>query len=110
MGLLFLGLVILAASKGTEIRVQCIGQSAEKDLIKLINLVKNNFGEEKPLSENINKEMVFKGIRFQVLRNRNCSIKRRTTLSNLEYNIPITLVDKELLRLERELLKFQFLI
>ncbi len=97
-----LGLMTLAASKGTEIRVQCIGQSAEKDLIKLINLVKNNFGEEKPLSENINKEMVFKGIGVSGgYAIGNCSIKRRTTLSNLEYNIPITLVDKELLRLER---------
>ena len=57
-----LGLMTLAASKGTEIKVNCIGQNSEKDLQNLINLVKNNFGEEKPLSENLNKEIVFKGI------------------------------------------------
>ena len=37
-------------------------KNSEKDLQNLINLVKNNFGEEKPLSENLNKEIVFKGI------------------------------------------------
>ena len=46
----------LAASKGTEIKVNCVGKNSEKDLQNLINLVKNNFGEEKPLSENLNKE------------------------------------------------------
>ena len=57
-----LGLMTLAASKGTEIKVQCIGSNSEKDLNKLINLIKNNFGEEKPLSENTDKELVLKGI------------------------------------------------
>ncbi len=55
-----LGLMTLAASKGTEIKVQCIGSNSEKDLNKLISLIKNNFGEEKPLSENTDKELVLK--------------------------------------------------
>ena len=50
-----LGLMTLAATKGTEIKVQCVGSRSEHDLNKLIDLIKNNFGEEKPLSENINK-------------------------------------------------------
>ena len=41
----------LAASKGTEIKVQCIGNKAEQDLEKLIDLIKNNFGEEKLIRE-----------------------------------------------------------
>ena len=61
-GSLLLGLMTLAASKGTEIKVQCIGNKAEQDLEKLIDLIKNNFGEEKPLSENIRKEKIIKGI------------------------------------------------
>ena len=61
-GTSLLGLMTLAASKGTEIRVQCIGENANNDLSKLIDLIKNNFGEEKPLSENIKKEKIIKGI------------------------------------------------
>ena len=34
-----LGLMTLAASKGTEIKVQCIGSNSEKDLNKLINIL-----------------------------------------------------------------------
>ena len=51
----------LAASKGTEIKIQCTGENSQEDLSKLINLIKNNFGEEKPLSDNI-KEESFTGI------------------------------------------------
>ena len=57
-----LGLMTLAASKGTEIRVQCRGVNAEQDLDKLIGLIKNNFGEEKPLPVNLKKEIIHKGI------------------------------------------------
>ena len=49
-GTSLLGLMTLAASKGTEIRVQCVGENANKDLSRLIDLIKNNLGEEKPLS------------------------------------------------------------
>ena len=49
----------LAASKGTEIKIQCIGKNAEDDLQKLINLIKNNFGEEKPLPGNLINEKIF---------------------------------------------------
>ena len=47
-----LGLMTLAASKGTEIKIQCTGENSQEDLSKLVNLIKNNFGEEKPLSDN----------------------------------------------------------
>ena len=36
----------LAASKGTEIKIQCTGENSQEDLSKLVNLIKNNFGEE----------------------------------------------------------------
>ncbi len=97
-----LGLMTLSASKGTEIKVQCIGKNAEKDLVKLIDLVKNNFGEEKPLSENINKEIIYKGIGVSAgYAIGNCIIKQKSTLSHSRYNIPLSIVDKEIIRLEK---------
>ena len=45
-------------SKGTEIKIQCIGENSQEDLSKLVNLIKNNFGEEKPLSDNIIEEKI----------------------------------------------------
>ena len=117
-----LGLMTLAASKGTEIKVQSVGKNAEKDLHNLINLVKNNFGEEKPLSENINREMIFKGIGasggYAI---GNCLIKQKSIISHSRYNIPTSMVAKEISRLEKavkasildirnELLPISFLI
>ena len=46
----------LAASKGTVIRVQCVGDSAKKDLDRLTDLIKNNFGEEKPYQKTSKKK------------------------------------------------------
>ncbi len=97
-----LGLMTLSASKGTEIKVQCIGANAEKDLTNLINLVKNNFGEEKPLSENINKEIIFRGIGVSSgYAIGNCLVKQKSNISHSRYNIPISLVKKEIIRLEK---------
>ena len=97
-----LGLMTLAASKGTEIKIQCIGQNAEEDLQKLINLVKNNFGEEKPLPGNLIKEKIFKGIAvsygFVV---GNCAIKKSSDLSYSKYNIPTSEVKNEIERLDK---------
>ena len=77
-----LGLMTLAASKGTEIKVQCIGSNSEEDLNKLISLIKNNFGEEKPLSENTDKELVLKGIGVSSgYAIGNCLVKQKTNLS-----------------------------
>ena len=92
----------LAASKGTEIKVQCFGSNADKDLIKLINLVKNNFGEEKPLSENINKEEILRGIGVSNgYAIGNCLIKNKSSLSNIRYNISISSVKKEISRRQK---------
>jgi phosphocarrier protein len=93
-----LGLMTLAASKGTEIKVQCIGSKAEQDLEKLIDLIKNNFGEEKPLSENIRKEKVIKGIGVSSgYAIGNCILKKTSNLSHSEYNISISNVKNELI-------------
>ncbi len=97
-----LGLMTLAASKGTEIKVQCFGSKANEDLNKLIDLVRNNFGEEKPLSENINKEEILKGIGVSGgYAIGNCLIKTKSSLSNIRYNISISSVEKEISRLEK---------
>ena len=97
-----LGLMTLAASKGTEIRVCCVGETAEKDLNRLIDLIRNNFGEEKPLSENINKEKIFKGIGVSSgCAIGNCLVKESSSVSHSRYNIPISEVKREILRLER---------
>jgi len=97
-----LGLMTLAASKGTEIKIQCIGQNAEEDLQKLINLIKNNFGEEKPLPGNLIKEKIFKGIAVShgfVIGN--CAIKKSSDLSYSKYNIPTSEVKNEIKRLDK---------
>ena len=101
-----LGLMTLAASKGTEIKVQCIGSKAEQDLEKLIDLIKNNFGEEKPLSENIRKEKVIKGIGVSSgYAIGNCILKKTSNLSHSEYNISISNVKNELIRLDKAVKK-----
>ena len=97
-----LGLMTLAATKGTEIKVQCVGSRSEHDLNKLIDLIKNNFGEEKPLSENINKELIFKGIGVSGGYAIGCClIKQKSNLSHSKYNISISSIDKEIMRLEK---------
>ena len=54
----------LAASKGTEIKVQCIGNKAEQDLEKLIDLIKNNFGEENLYQRILKKKRSLKVLVF----------------------------------------------
>ena len=101
-----LGLMTLAASKGTQIKVQCIGERAEEDLTKLVSLIKNNFGEEKPLSENNKNEKIYRGIGvshgFAI---GHCSIKKSSTFSHSKYNIAISEVKKEISRLENAVKK-----
>ena len=57
-----LGLMALAAAKGTEIEILCEGKSAKHDLNNLIQLVRNNFGEEEPFESTEKKEENFRGI------------------------------------------------
>ena len=96
-----LGLMTLAASKGTEIKIQCIGINAEEDLEKLVNLIKNNFGEEKPLPDNFVKEKIIRGIPVsQGFAIGNCAIKKSSDLSYSKYNIPIHEINNEIRRLD----------
>jgi phosphotransferase system enzyme I (PtsI) len=96
-----LGLMTLAASKGTEIKIQCIGINAEEDLEKLVNLIKNNFGEEKPLPDNFVKEKIIRGIAVsQGFAIGNCAIKKSSDLSYSKYNIPTHEVNNEISRLD----------
>ena len=91
-----LGLMTLAASKGTEIKIQCFGENSKNDLDKLIDLITNNFGEEKPLSENLYKEEIFRGIPVSfgfVIGN--CLVMEGSDISYSKYNIPIYGIKKE---------------
>ena len=96
-----LGLMTLAASKGTEIKIQCIGKNSQEDLSKLVNLIKNNFGEEKPLSDNIIKEESFKGIPVSHgYAIGNCFVMEGSDITYSKYNIPISEIKKEHKRLD----------
>ena len=96
-----LGLMTLAASKGTEIKIQCIGENSQEDLSKLVNLIKNNFGEEKPLSDNIIKEESFKGIPVSHgYAIGNCFVMEGSDIIYSKYNIPIYEIKKEHKRLD----------
>ena len=57
-----LGLMTLAAKKGSEISITCKGPSAEKDIESISKLILNNFGEEEPIKEGEKKEKVYTGI------------------------------------------------
>ena len=68
---------------------------------KLINLIKNNFGEEKPLTGNLIKEK-FKGIAVShgfVIGN--CAIKKSSDLSYSKYNIPTSEVTNEIKKIRK---------
>lgn len=41
-----MGLVMLAASKGTQLTIECIGEGAEEALAELTTLVNEKFGTE----------------------------------------------------------------
>lgn len=41
-----MGLVMLAASKGTPLTIECTGEGSEKVLSELLDLVNNKFGTE----------------------------------------------------------------
>ena len=41
-----MGLVMLAASKGTELTIECIGEGSDKALEELLDLINNKFGTE----------------------------------------------------------------
>ena len=91
----------LVTSKGTEIKIQCIGENSQEDLSKLVNLIKNNFGEEKPLSDNITKEETFKGIPVShgyVIGN--CFVMEGSVITYSKYNIAIYEIKKEHKRLD----------
>ena len=95
-----LGLMTLAASKGTEIKIQCIGENSQEDLSKLVNLIKNNF-EEKPLSDNIIKEVSFKGIPVSSgYAIGDCFVMEGNDFTYSKYNIPIYEIKKEHKRLD----------
>lgn len=94
-----LGLMSLAATKGTQICVQCEGKDAKKDLFTLTELIRKNFGEEKPIEKNLLKEKIYKGIGvspgvFIGL----CYLKEDVGYIFSRYKIKMSEVDAELTR------------
>lgn len=61
-GLSILGLMTLAASKGTEISISCTGRSAKSDLDILLELIRGNFYEENQLLKKDFREKIYRGI------------------------------------------------
>ena len=76
-------------------------ENSQEDLSKLVNLIKNNFGEEKPLSDNIIKEESFIGIPVSNgYAIGNCFVMEGNDISYSKYNIPIYEIKKEHKRLD----------
>ena len=97
-GTSILGLMSLAATKGSEIKISCAGKEPKKDLSELVELVRRNFGEEEP-PQNLLKEKIYKGIGvspgfFIGL----CTIKENIGYSFARYKITPQDVKKELAR------------
>ena len=61
-GTSILGLMSLAAKQGSDIEIKCKGKRSFSDLQRLVDLIKNNFGEEKRVKQTNVKEKIFKGI------------------------------------------------
>lgn len=98
-GTSILGLMSLAATNGTQISIQCNGEDAKKDLFALTELVRKNFGEEKPSDKNFLREKIFQGIGvspgvFIGL----CHLKEDVGYVFSRYKIKISEVDSELVR------------
>ena len=64
-------------------------------------MIKNNFGEEKPLPDNFLKEKIIRGIPVsQGFAIGNCAIKKSSDLSYSKYNIPTHEINNEIRRLD----------
>ncbi|MDC3091709.1 phosphoenolpyruvate--protein phosphotransferase [Rickettsiales bacterium] len=94
-----LGLMSLAATKGTQICVQCEGKDAKKDLFTLTELIRKNFGEEKPVEKNLLKEKIHTGIGVSPgVYIGLCYLKEDVGYIFSRYKIKISEVDAELTR------------
>ena len=97
-----LGLMTLAAAKGSKITIICSGKNAENDLNCLVNLVISNFGEE-PLEKRINlREKVYNGIGVSPgITIGTCFYQKKIGLEFSRYKILYGDVEAEIKRLEK---------
>ena len=96
-----LGLMALAAAKGTEISIICEGENAQSDLASLIDLVKNNFGEEQKINHSYKKEKIFRGIGVsQGVAIGQCYLTENNELQFRKYSIEKKDMKKELARFD----------
>lgn len=97
-----LGLMTLAASKGTEIVIKCTGDNAFKDIEVVLKLIRNNFGEEKPITKKVVKEKIYSGIGvspgFAI---GVCSVFESVGLNTQMYSIPQKKIEQELNRFDK---------
>ena len=97
-----LGLMTLAAAKGSKITIICSGKNAENDLNSLVNLVISKFGEE-PLEKRINlREKVYNGIGVSPgITIGTCFYQKKIGLEFSRYKILYGDVEAEIKRLEK---------
>ena len=97
-----LGLMTLAAKKGSEISITCKGPSAEKDIESISNLILNNFGEEEPIKEGKKKEKVYTGIGVSPgVAIGNCFLSEKKKTEYRKYPIKKQELKKELGRFDK---------
>lgn len=103
-GASILGLMTLAAKKGTKITITCKGKKSLRDLNLLLELVKRNFDEEFPSIVNKKKEEVLTGIGVSPgVSIGICNIKESVGLNFRNYKISSSEIKLEIKRIERAL-------
>ena len=91
-----LGLMTLAATKGSQITIKCSGKNPDEDLNQLLDLVRKNFGEEKVSKTLVLKEKVHRGIGVSSgVAIGICSLREKIGFEFLKYNINKAEVDLE---------------
>ena len=91
-----LGLMTLAATKGSQITIRCSGKNPDEDLNQLLDLVRKNFGEEKVSKTLVLKEKVHRGIGVSSgVAIGICSLREKIGFEFLKYNINKAEVDLE---------------
>ena len=96
-----LGLMTLAATKGSQITIICNGWNPAEDLNLLTNLVASNFGEEPPEKKLNFKEKIHRGIGVSPgITISSCYYKKKVGIEFSRYKISQSEVKSEINRLE----------
>ena len=97
-----LGLMTLAAKKGSEIQIIGKGNSARKDVESILKLITNNFGEEEPLNEAKVNEKFYNGIGVSPgVAIGKCYLSEKDKLDYRKYTIKKRDVKQEIARFDK---------